>query len=121
MNLFDKYGGQNFWYDFIKDFYKKIVVNPVVRNYFHGKDMSHIEEMLLGVLEVVLITYSHFSETAMEDSHRHLKVQLHEFDEWLNIFRNTLKDHSVSDPDIIYIIDTLAHYRPFIVENRIDS
>ena len=91
MNLFDKYGGQDFWYFLIKDFYKKIIISPVIKDYFRGKDMSHIAEMLFNVLEVVLINYSHFDESAMRDHHRHLKIQENEFDEWLSIFRQTLK------------------------------
>jgi truncated hemoglobin YjbI len=116
MNLFDKYGGQDFWYFLIKDFYKKIIVSPIIKDYFRGKDMSHIEEMLLGVIEVVLINYSHFDENAMQDYHKHLKIQEDEFDEWLSIFRQNLKDHSITDSDTLYIINTLTHYRPYIVQ-----
>jgi truncated hemoglobin YjbI len=115
MNLFEKYGGQNFWHGFLNDFYKKIVVSHVIRHHFRDKDVSHIKEMLLGLLEVILISYTHCAEDAMVDSHRHLDIKSDEFSEWVNIFRQTLKEYSVIDEDVIYIVNILTHYRPFIV------
>ena len=118
MNLFEKYGGQNFWEGFLNDFYRKTVVSPVIRHHFRDKDVSNIKGMLLGLLEVILISYTHCSEEAMLDSHRHLGIKNDEFSEWVNIFRQTLKEYSVNDEDVIYIVNILTHYRTYIVEDQ---
>jgi truncated hemoglobin YjbI len=118
MNLFEKYGGAHFWSEFLNAFYTKLTASSLVRHHFRDRDVSHIKEMLLGLLEVTLVSYTNVSEQAMRDSHKSLSISQEEFDEWVSTYRQTLKDSGVTEIDAGYIIDILNSYKPMIVEDH---
>ena len=115
MNLFDKYGGSEFWCDFLNLFYSRITVSQVTRHHFRNKNINHIKEMLLGLLEVTLVAYSHFSDQVMEDTHKNLGITEVEFSEWVRLYSGTLSEVGVSDSDVTYIINILSSYKRFVV------
>ena len=81
MNLFDKYGGSEFWSHFLNIFYSKISASQKVRHHFFGKNLSQIKSMLLSLLEVLLVSYTHFSEEMMLESHKGKDITNEEFEE----------------------------------------
>lgn len=115
MNLFEKYGGADFWSDFLNDIYEKLTNSELTRHHFMNKNISHIKEMLLGLLELTLVANSHISEVAMKDSHRPMGITNEEFDEWIKIYRMTLQNSGVADTDITSIVNMLSSYRGVIV------
>ncbi len=117
MNLFEKYGGADFWSEFLNVFYSRITESALVRHHFRNKNIAHIKEMLLGLLEVTLVSYSQFSETAMRESHRNLGITEDEFEEWINTYKQTLKDSGVTESDCLYIMETIYSYKKVIVSN----
>ncbi|OMJ95352.1 hypothetical protein SteCoe_1259 [Stentor coeruleus] len=115
MNLFEKYGGADFWSDFLNNVYERLTNSDLTRHHFMNKSISHIKEMLLGLLELTLVANSHISEVAMRDSHRPMGITNEEFDEWVNIYRTALKESDVADTDITFIANMLLSYRGVIV------
>ncbi|OMJ75320.1 hypothetical protein SteCoe_25553 [Stentor coeruleus] len=115
MNLFEKYGGADFWSDFLNDVYKRLTNSDLTRHHFMNKNISHIKEMLLGLLELTLVSDSHISEAEMKDSHKPMGITNEEFDEWVNIYRTTLQELGVADTDVTFIANMLSSYRSSIV------
>ncbi|OMJ73791.1 hypothetical protein SteCoe_27433 [Stentor coeruleus] len=115
MNLFEKYGGASFWSEFLNSVYTSLTASELTRHHFRNKNISHIKEMLLGLLEVTLVSYSHISEESMKKSHETLDITSEEFDEWISIYRQALRENKIADQDVMYIINILSSYKGVIV------
>lgn len=115
MNLFEKYGGADFWSDFLNTVYENLTASKYTRHHFRSKNISHIKEMLLALLELTLASNTEISELAMREAHRDLGISNEEFDEWISIYRQALNDYKVAEPDCVYIIDILSSYRRAVV------
>lgn len=115
MNLFEKYGGDEFWNHFLDLFYTRITTSEEVRHHFLNKNIRHIKAMLLGLLEVTLVSYSNFSDNVLTETHKNLEISSQDFESWLRIFLETLKEFEVSDSDAHYIVHTISNYKNHIV------
>ena len=67
---------------------------------------------------MTLVSYTRVSDKAMLDSHEGMGITREEFDEWVNIYRQTLKESGISDVDVHYIVDILSSYKSVIVSEN---
>lgn len=115
MNLFEKYGGADFWSDFLNTVYVRLTTSEFVHQHFKNKNISHIKEMLLGLLELTLVSNMEIPRAEMKEFHKNLRISGDEFDEWISIYRLTLDESGVSEADCTHIITILSSFRDIIV------
>jgi truncated hemoglobin YjbI len=115
MNLFQKYGGADFWSDFLNLFYTRVTASDLLSRHFVDKDIDHIKSMLIGLLEVTLVTEGHYPEDALRDSHRAMDISGAELAEWVGIYVQALKDSEVQQTDIDSMMKIVNGYRTAIV------
>lgn len=113
MELFVKYGGMPFWSDFIDQFYDRVTRDARLREYFVGRNVRHIKEMQLGLLEMTL-TGGKFPEDVMQRTHVNLHITPSDFDRFLGLYEKTLLELDVEPEDSKYMIDLLAVYKPLV-------
>ncbi|OMJ87085.1 hypothetical protein SteCoe_11233 [Stentor coeruleus] len=115
MNLFEKYGGADFWSDFLNAVYIRLTKSEFVHHHFSDKNISHIKEMLLGLLELTLVSNVEIPKSEMKEFHKNLRISGDEFDEWISIYRLTLDEFGLSESDCTHIVSILSSFREIIV------
>lgn len=115
MNLFQKYGGADFWSDFLNVFYTRVTASRILDHHFADKDIDHIKTMLIGLLEVTLVTEGHYPEDSLKEGHKNMGISNAELDEWLSIYTKALKDSGISEEDTQSILSLIHSYRQCIV------
>ncbi|OMJ73547.1 hypothetical protein SteCoe_27740 [Stentor coeruleus] len=115
MNLFQKYGGADFWSDFLNVFYTRIVASELLARHFVDKDIDHIKSMLIGLLEVTLVTEGHYPEDDLKKGHTSMAITSAEFNEWIEIYTGALRDSDISPEDSASILNLINSYRQCIV------
>lgn len=115
MNLFQKYGGADFWSDFLNVFYTRITSSEILKHHFEDKNIGHIKNMLIGLLEVTLVTEGHYPEDSLRDSHKHMGISNAELDEWISIYTRTLDDSGIEEEDKQTVLNVVGSYRSCIV------
>ncbi|OMJ96015.1 hypothetical protein SteCoe_391 [Stentor coeruleus] len=115
MNLFQKYGGADFWSDFLNVFYTRITDSELLSRHFADKDIDHIKSMLIGLLEVTLVTEGHYPEDSLKEGHKNMGITGAEFDNWIKIYTSALKDSGIADEDAASILALVQGYRHCIV------
>lgn len=115
MDLFNKYGGAEFWSDFLNAFYSRITTSNVLSHHFVDKNVSHIKIMLIGLLEVTLVSDGEYSEEKMAKTHDGMGITNEELDDWISIYTETLKEFGVLEQDIVSLVELVNKYRTSIV------
>ncbi|OMJ66923.1 hypothetical protein SteCoe_36065 [Stentor coeruleus] len=115
MNLFQKYGGADFWSDFLNMFYTKITASELLSHHFADKDIDHIKSMLIGLLEVTLVTEGHYPEDQLTEGHKNMGISGAEFNDWIEIYTGALKSSGIADEDATSILNLVNGYRHCIV------
>lgn len=115
MNLFQKYGGADFWSDFLNVFYTRITSSELLSRHFIDKDIGHIKSMLIGLLEVTLVTEGHYPEDVLKESHKHMGISNADLDEWITIYTRTLQDSGIDEEDQRTVLSVVSSYRSCIV------
>ena len=81
MNLFHKYVGAGFWSDFLNVFYTRIASSAILEGYFVEKDIEHIKSMLIGLLEITLVSNDSYNKDELKAKHIPLNIKESDFDE----------------------------------------
>ena len=119
MELFMKYGGMPFWSDFIDQFYERVTKDQALRTFFVGRNVDHIKEMQVNLLEMTL-SGGKFPEDVMHRTHVDLNITPSHFDRFLSLYEKTLLDLDVEPEDSTYMIDLLAQYKEGVAYGRED-
>ncbi|OMJ89512.1 hypothetical protein SteCoe_8310 [Stentor coeruleus] len=115
MNLFQKYGGAEFWSNILNLFYTRVTSSGLLSRHFVDKDIDNVKSMLIGLLEVTLVTEGHYPEDALKEGHRTMEITTAEFDEWVSIYTIVLNESKISEEDSNCILSMIDGYRHCIV------
>jgi truncated hemoglobin YjbI len=115
MNLFQKYGGADYWSDFLNVFYTRITSSELLSYHFVDKDIDHIKSMLIGLLEVTLVSEGHYPEDVIRESHKNMGISNQELNEWIRIYTRTMQDTGIEEEDQKAILQIVESYRPHLV------
>ncbi|OMJ74422.1 hypothetical protein SteCoe_26638 [Stentor coeruleus] len=118
MNIFQKYGGMEFWRDILSDFYSRIASSEKIYHHFIGVDIDNIKIMLVAMLEITLGSEDNSYIDSLKEIHKDKGISHEEFDEWILIYTKTLKDVGISKLDIDHIVETTETFRAFIVSKN---
>lgn len=115
MNLFQKYGGAEFWSNILNIFYTRVTSLGLLSRHFIDKDIEYIKSMLIGLLEVTLVVEGHYPEDALIEGHRSMEITSAEFNEWKNIYKIVLNEAKITEEDVDHILGLIDGYRHCIV------
>ena len=115
MNLFQKYGGADFWSDFLNIFYTRVTSSPLLSRFFVDKDVDNIKTMLIGLLEITLVTEGHYPEDVLKEGHKYMEITNEEMDEWVRIYTGVLRESGIEEEDQKTVLAVVGSYRPSIV------
>jgi truncated hemoglobin YjbI len=115
MNLFQKYGGADFWSDFLNVFYTRITSSPILNRFFVDKDINNIKTMLIGLLEVTLVTEGHYPEDVLKEGHKYMGITDEDLDEWIRIYTGVLQESGIEEEDQRTVLNVVSSYRTSIV------
>lgn len=115
MDLFHKYGGADFWSEFLNIFYTKITSSDILSHHFVDKDINRIKCMLIELLEISLIGETEYEESMLTDSHKYMRITNLEFETWISFYRETMGELGVEDQDANSVIGFLRKYKTCIV------
>ena len=115
MNLFHKYGGAEFWSDFLNVFYSRITSSDILSHHYVDKDIEHIKVMLIGLLEITLVAQGSYSKEDILTKHKNMGITKEELDEWIAIYVETVKELGVSESDCDILLSIVGEYKSSVV------
>ncbi|OMJ74423.1 hypothetical protein SteCoe_26639 [Stentor coeruleus] len=115
MNLFQKYGGPNFWSEFLNILYTRVSVSDKLSHFFNGVEIDSIKRMLIGLLEVTLISEGKYPRDVLKDIHKNMGIANSDFDEWMKICSTVIRDMGLANEDSIVLLTSIEGYRDCIV------
>lgn len=115
MSLFYKYGGEEFWSDFLNIFYSRITISERLSPYFINKDIKNIKCMLLGLLEVTIAMNGDYPKELLSKTHQNMGISDEDLNEWIQIYETTLKELGVEEEDRISLLRIIENFRDCIV------
>ena len=71
--------------------------------------------MLIGLLEVTLVTEGHYPEDVLKEGHKYMEITNEEMDEWVRIYTGVLRESGIEEDDQKTILAIVSGYRPSIV------
>lgn len=114
--IFDRYGGFASMRKVVSAFYDEVLESPNLAHHFAGTDMRELIRH-----QTVFIAYltggpgANYTDEALERVHGRLGITSTEFDEMLELLRETLLDHDFDDADVDTITDAFRRRQRSIV------
>jgi hemoglobin len=99
--IFDRYGGFSTMRKVVSAFYDDVLDSPSLAHHFADTDMRELIRH-----QTVFIAYltggpgANYTDEALERVHRRLGITRDEFDEMLELLRDTLLDHDFDSTDV---------------------
>ena len=104
MSLYEKLGGDAAVDAAVDIFYRKVLMDDRINNYFDGVDMEQQAAKQKGFLTMVLGGPHNYTGKDMREGHKHLKgLNDSHFDAVVEDLGATLKELGVSDEDIAQV------------------
>lgn len=110
MEIFTKYGGMPFWTDFMDQFYARVTNHARLQQFFVGRDISHIKEMQLQLLNIT-VGGGEMSVDVIHQTHCNLGITNADFDSFLRLYEETLLDLGVEPEDRTHLTGLLAVFK----------
>ncbi|MEM7351549.1 MAG: group 1 truncated hemoglobin [Acidobacteriota bacterium] len=113
--LFDKYGGFTAVSEIVHSFYEKVMDEDSLRHYFQGIDMERLARHQTDFLTMVFGGPVNYSQQALRESHRRLKIIEEDFDCVADLLEEALEEADVDDDDIATVMQVILSYKDDIV------
>jgi hemoglobin len=114
-SLFEKYGGFASVSRVVLSFYDRVLDSERLSPYFSGVDMRRQVEHQTAFMSSVMGGPASHSNEVLRQVHAHLKVTEADFDELVELLRETFEDFDFAPEDIESIIADIRARQPFIV------
>ncbi|CAG9319263.1 unnamed protein product [Blepharisma stoltei] len=100
-NLVEKYGGTEFWNQFILSFYRKVLSTEMLKKHFKNTNLENFGKIVSGMFRILSGSVNLEFRRKIRAVHANMKIGIteSEFDCFADIFVNTLNDFSVSEED----------------------
>ncbi|CAG9319267.1 unnamed protein product [Blepharisma stoltei] len=95
-NLVKKYGGNEFWTEFIKSLYRKIMGNSDLCKHFSNSDLRMI---ICGMCQIFNGNATFEFRRSVKKSHENRNIYGWEFDIYSELFQNTLNEFEIEEED----------------------
>ena len=115
-SIYDRYGGEPFWDSFLDLFYHKNIQDPILREYFEGKDIERVKKMNQALLLAALrASEDHFS-VSVKRVHKNMSISAQQFNHFANNFAAQLQELKVGKDDVDEIMNVVTSFQEDIVK-----
>jgi hemoglobin len=114
-SLFDRLGGFARIRLLVADFYERILDSDRLRPYFDGVDTRRLVDHQTRFISAIMGGPASFSDEQIGRAHRHLGIGDRDFDEMVELLRETLEDHGLDDGDVERVCAHVLSLRAFVV------
>lgn len=111
MNIFEKYGGRDFWRSLVSDFFSRLRSDPQLSRFFASIDPVRMEQAYIELLQLTVGNGRGHFRANVKIAHAKLDIQRADFDQFLQILRLTVRDRGVSDSDEQEIAAVMTAFR----------
>ncbi|CAG9334578.1 unnamed protein product [Blepharisma stoltei] len=98
-NLSEKYGGEQFWNQFILSLYNKILANDSLTKYFKKTKLETFGMIMHGMFTIFNGMVNLEFRRNIRSSHHNLGITDHEFESYSDIFESTLYEFQIEEID----------------------
>jgi len=113
--LYDKYDGFSTIANIVHSFYEKVLDTDSLRHYFQGIDMERLARHQTDFLTMVFGGPVNYSNDALRESHRRLKIPQADFEIIADLLEETLEEAAVEDDDIETVMEVIFSKQELIV------
>lgn len=99
----------------VSDFYDKVLESDRLAVYFQHTDMRRLIDHQTRFVAAVMGGPAAISDDQMRKAHARLGIRDGDFDEMVNLLRETLEDHGIADPALARIEAHVAGMRALVV------
>ena len=110
-SIYDKYGGERFWETLVDQFYDKNLNDPMLKNYFEGKDINRVKLMNRGLLAAALRTSEDHFSISVKRVHKNFGIGGNTFDRFVGNLRIVLDQNRVTADDIEEILIVVNSFK----------
>jgi hemoglobin len=115
-SLYDKIGGFSAVSGIVLDFYDKVLESELVSPYFSSVDMARLIEHQTQFICALLGGPSGLSDEYIRHVHRNLEISPEAFEQTLQLFRDSLSETDLEEPDVEQVIALFSAKRPLVVQ-----
>jgi hemoglobin len=90
--MFERYGGLPFVSRFVLSFYDRVLECAELAPFFADVDMQRLIEHQAKFISSVMGGPASYSGAELRESHRHLQIDDHAFDQIIGLFRSVLEE-----------------------------
>lgn len=114
-SMFHRYGGFASVSKVVSAFYDKAVDSPLLGPYFETMDMPRIIDHQTKFIAALMGGPASYSNEELERVHRNLNINDREFQEMVDLLKETLEDFDFEDSDIAAVQGEIVSRKRFIV------
>ncbi len=98
-SIYERIGGEEGIEGLLDDFYAKVTSDPVLKSYFIDVSMERVRKMQKMFFCEVIGGPHHYEGKPLTEVHKNMEISRYEFDRFVKLLVETLKDRGISDKD----------------------
>ena len=114
-SLFEQYGGFAAVSRIVSAFYDRVLESDDLSPYFDGIDMRRLIDHQTKFVATLMGGPSSYTDDQLQRAHSKLGIKSADFDEAMDLLKETLEDFDFDETDISAIVTAFSARRPFIV------
>lgn len=118
-SIFLRYGGFASVSKVVSAFYDKAIESPLLSPYFENIDMPRLIDHQTKFFSSLMGGPASFSNEELERVHSHLNINEREFQEMVDLLKETLEDFDFEDSDIAAVHGEILSRKRYIVARQV--
>jgi len=115
--LFEKYGGFSSVSKIVLAFYDALLDSDDVGVFFDDVDMAKLVDHQTKFVASLMGGPASYTDRQIQQLHAHLEIRDPHFDELKDVLAKVLRDHSVTDDDVVAILAAFETRRHLVVRD----
>lgn len=115
-SLYEKIGGFGAVSGIVLNFYDKVLESEIVAPYFASVDMARLIDHQTQFICSLLGGPASFSDAHIKHAHHKLRISPDAFDHTVLLFRESLSEAALEEPDIEQVVALFAAKRPLVAQ-----
>ena len=118
-SIFLRYGGFARVSKVVSAFYDKAIDSPLLAPYFENIDMPRLIDHQTKFIATLMGGPASYSNEELERIHSRLDIDENEFQEMVDLLKETLEDFDFADTDIAIVQSEILSRKRFIVARKV--
>ena len=98
-SIYERIGGEEGIEGLLDEFYTRVTSDSVLKSYFIDVSMERVRKMQKMFFCEVIGGPHHYDGKPLAEIHKNMEISRYEFDRFVKILVETLKDRGISDKD----------------------